>query len=139
MPPGRKPKTNAQKRAKGETRPSRQNKIDDENIIQFPQVDDVPEAPEWIYYDDGFELWNEIAPQLYKQKVLTKADVYALAHLCFLHGELVDNSRRGIGSPSASYAQLRLYFNEFGMTPASRTRVPSGEKGKGKFGNNGKR
>ncbi len=124
---GRKPQTTAQKKAKGETRPCRLATAD---VLEFPQVKEVPDPPEWVN-NDGQSLWNEIAPALYRQKVLTEADLYALGHLCQLHGEIVDGYRRRLQPTAAQLSQLRMYFSEFGMTPSSRTRIGKGSDGKG--------
>jgi len=132
---GRKPQTNEQKAARGETRPCRTA----HNILEFPVVGEVPDPPEWLN-DDGKELWNDIAPALFRVKVLTKADLYALSHLCQLHGETVDGYKRRNSPTAATLSQLRYYFAEFGMTPSSRTRIGAATDGKAgnKFKNNTK-
>jgi phage terminase small subunit len=87
---------------------------------------------------DGKALWGEIAPMLFGQKVLTKADLAAMTHLCQQHGLIVTSYKAGIPPTASDLAQLRLYFSEFGLTPSSRTRVPHGEKPQGnRFGKNG--
>ena len=133
---GPKPKTNQQKKAQGETRPCRLA----DNIVEFPVVDAVPDVPEWINAD-GQELWKEITPALFKQKVLTHADLHSLTHLCQLHGKIVDGYKRQVMPTAAEIAQLRLLFAEFGMTPSSRTRVKAGgDSGQeNKFRRNGKK
>lgn len=132
---GRKPQTNEQKRAKGETRPSRMA----DNVLEFPPVERVPDPPKWIN-NIGKELWNEIAPALFKQRVLTHADLHALSHLCQLHGEIVDGYTRRIFPTASQLSQLRMYFSEFGMTPSSRSRVTAVGEGKKEnpFAKNGK-
>lgn len=125
------------KAAKGETRPSRRL----ENIVEFPKVDETPDPPAYLGFEESINLWNEIAPILFAQRILTIADVQALGHLCQLHGEVIDMYSRRIAVPASTLAQLRMYFTEFGMTPASRSRVAGSgaEDGKGnKFGNNGR-
>lgn len=116
---GKRPQTVAQKKAKGEVRPSRLNTAE---VLEFPVVKEAPDAPEWVN-DDGRDLWSEMAPALYRQRVLTEADLYALGHLCQLHGEIVDGYKRRIQPTAAQLSQLRMYFAEFGMTPSSRTRI----------------
>lgn len=137
--PGPKPEPDEKKRMKGETRPSRlaAAQAGGPVVVAFPSVDRVPEPPEWMN-EDGQELWRDIAPMLYAQKVLTKADLAALGHLCQLHGVILKDYRRDVPPTGTDLAQLRLLFAEFGLTPSSRTRVPHGSKDTGnRFGNNG--
>lgn len=137
--PGPKPESDVTKRLKGETRPSRMAAaaLPTAVVMEFPVVDRVPEPPAWMNAD-GKELWRDVAPMLYAQKVLTKADLAALTHLCQLHGTIVKDFKRDVDVASSDLAQLRLYFAEFGLTPSSRTRVPHGSKDTGnRFGNNG--
>ena len=139
MKPGPKPQSDAQKRAKGETRPSRMGAAQSgvAVVVQFPAVEKVPEPPGWMNAD-GQDLWRDVAPMLYAQKVLTKADLAALTHLCQLHGTIIKDFKRDVEVAASDLAQLRLYFAEFGLTPSSRTRVPHGDKPQGnRFGNNG--
>ncbi len=138
MPRGRKPQPKEQKIAKGETRPSRHL----ENVVEFPKVDEVPEPPSYVaQFPAGVNLWEEVAPVLFAQRVLSEPDVHALGHLCRLHGEIVDGYERRLSPTASMLSQLRMLFAEFGMTPASRSRVASGkDPGKGnKFGSNGQR
>lgn len=144
--PGPKPEPDAKKHAKGETRPSRMAEASQGGsvVVAFPVVDKVPEPPDWMV-PDGQQLWRDIAPMLYAQKVLTKADLAALTHLCQLHGMIQGGQngkmgyKAGIPPVAAELTQLRMLFSEFGLTPSSRTRVPHGSKeGGNRFGNNGK-
>ena|SRR5690348_5323714 len=138
---GPKPETDEKKRLKGETRPSRLAAAQSGGpvVVAFPVIDRVPEPPEWLA-DDGKDLWRELAPMLYGQKVLTKADLPMLSHLCQLHSDILKSIRAGIPPSGSDRAQLRLYFAEFGCSPSSRTRVPHGSKeGGNRFGNNGER
>lgn len=118
MARGRKPQSNAEKKRKGETRPSQQTVT----VIEFPKIKRLPDPPDWVN-DEGKTLWKRTGPLLFAQGLLTIPDLDALAHLCQLHGSIVDFIRRGIVPSAAELAQLRLYFAEFGLTPTSRTRV----------------
>ncbi len=130
---GPKPQSQKQKRAKGERRPSQQTVT----VIEFPKVSQVPEPADWLNAD-GQELWRKVGPMLFAQRLLSHADLYALGHLCQLHGKIVDGYRRQIQPTAAELSQLRMYFSEFGMTPTSRTRVGgSGGDKKNPFERNG--
>lgn len=132
----RRPLSPEQKAARGETRPSRVSV----KVLEFPNVDRVPDPPGWLN-EHGQALWKDMAGALYAQRVLTKADVHALAHLCQLHGEIVRDYQRGVEVTAANLAQLRMYFTEFGMTPASRVRTGKGNDGDASnpFSRNGKK
>lgn len=133
---GRKPKSNKQKRAAGERRPSRQSA----EVVEFPAAKTVPNCPSWVTYEAGQELWNELAPLLFAQRVLTVADIYALGHLCQHHGELLDQYRRGIPPKPSDRSELRRQFSEFGLTPSSRARVEKGDKeSENKFAQHGRK
>lgn len=136
-PRGRKPQPDAQKAAKGETRPSRMAGL---NVIEFPAADKVPKPPTWLN-DQGKKLWNELAPLLLNQKVLATVDTHALSHLCQLHGAIVDGYERRVPPTAAELSQLRMYFSEFGLTPSSRTRVAKtgDDSKKNRFQKNGKK
>ena len=102
---GPKPQSQKQKRAKGERRPSRRTV----NIVEFPKVSELPAPPDWLNAD-GQELWQEVGPLLFAQRVLSRPDLYALAHLCQLHGNIIDGCRHRIQPMAAELAQLRLCF-----------------------------
>lgn len=130
---GRRPDSNRDKDARG----SRQPRL--ENVVEFPVVDETPKPPTYLKLKASKDLWNDVAPTLFQQRILTTADVHALGHLCQLHGEVTGCYRKGIPVAASTLAQLRMYFAEFGMTPASRTKVAAGDKGStgNKFKNNG--
>lgn len=138
MPRGRKPQTPEQKRAKGETRPSRTELA---MVVDFPKVSEVPKAPGWLTNPDALQLWDDLAGRLVAGGLMTVVDQYALAHLCQLHGEIVDEVQRRCKPTSADRTRLQGFFAEFGLTPASRSRVratDAGNKGN-KFTGNGKK
>lgn len=123
---GQKPKTVEQKKAIGETRPCRTAVA----VVDFPKVDQVPAAPDWMA-EEGQQLWGDLAPMLYAQKILTKADIPALTHLCALHAQNIRMLKAGLTPTAAENNALRSYLSEFGLTPSARTRVtPAGDSGK---------
>ena len=116
---GTKPQTAQQKAAKGETRPSRVPP----SVVEFPLLEKPPKPPSWLSFKASKDLWNDLVGRLMAQRVLTDVDLPALGHLCQMHGEQVDATRRKIAVTAADRNQLRMYFSEFGLTPSSRTRV----------------
>lgn len=136
MAAGRRRNSKSKNQLVGQTRPCRNKGL--ETVVEFPIASKVPTSPDWLN-EEGKKLWKEVAPVLFAQKILTQADVYALTHLCNLHGVTIDGYKRRVQPTAADLAQLRLYFAEFGMTPSSRSKVTaSGGKEKNKFGKNGK-
>lgn len=131
---GPKPQTTSQKKAKGERRPSR---LDDDKVINFPAVDRAPDAPEHLN-EYAKQRWDELAPLLYAQKILSVADLMMLEQLCSIYGEIRDMEDRRVEVPITLRNQLRLYAAEFGITPSSRTRVGKvGPEDKNAFSRNG--
>jgi len=133
--PGRRRTTDEKKRARGTAQNCR---LSNENVIEWPAERRVPDPPDWLQTPDGIELWKTLAPTLFKQKLMTIADETSFAHLCQMHGEIADNLRRRIPATASQMGQLRLMFAEFGMTPASRSKVSVPESTDiNEFSNNG--
>ena len=139
---GRKPQTDKQKKAKGETRPSRLKSVD-ADVLDFPPVVTLPKPPDWVAAKPlAVEEWERCTGLLYNQKVLTDADLMMLGHMCMLHADLLEQYENPrIQVSAADRSQLRMYAAEFGLSPSSRSRIGGGETGKGKnpFKSNGKK
>lgn len=131
---GKKPTPREQKEQRGTVRPSREAAA----VLEFPKVDECPEAPAFLN-EYGRDLWDQLAPMLYAQRILTLADLPALSHLCQLHGSIMDMYDRRVEPTAAERSQLRMYLAEFGLTPSSRQRVSPAGPGKGEnpFNRNG--
>ena len=113
---GRKPKPHALKLLGGTAKPGA------EPEIALPLAEDGT-PPNWLTEPDAIEVWDRLYHLLSGLGVLTEGDVDALAQLCDLQGQIIKARRIG-GLPNSSLVQqLRTYYNEFGMTPASRGRV----------------
>jgi len=118
MTTGRRKLPDDVKQGRGTARPCRTTG----QIIEFPKTTEPPPPPSWLNRD-GKTLWLEVAARMHQQGVLTSGDLFSLGHLCQLHGEAIAHYRRKTRPTSADLAQMRLLFTEFGMTPASRTKV----------------
>jgi phage terminase small subunit len=70
-------------------------------------------------------VWRRLVPVLVARQVLTDADSEALCVLVKLRADFEENAA---AFNSAKLAQLRMLLAEFGLTPASRARVPSLEE-----------
>ena len=99
--------------------------------VELPLVAECPPAPDWMPNVHAVKEWNRLAPILHANKLLTEAGLSALAVLCALHGDIVDQWARRISPTGHLLAQYRSLVNDFGLTPVAQGRVrPSGEKGK---------
>ena len=90
--------------------------------IEIPPVEDGT-PPNWLVNPDAVEVWDRLYLLLSGLGVLTLGDVDALAQLCDLQGQIIHARRLGAVPNSAMIQQLRTFYNEFGLTPASRGRV----------------
>lgn len=85
-------------------------------------------------------LWREVAALLVEARVLTAADLPALRQYAVVHqrwvdscalvqelGVVMDGGKRNpaVSAAQACETELLRYAGEFGLTPASRGRVPS--------------
>ena len=78
--------------------------------------------------EDLASIWKEVAGLLHA-RVASNPDLIALEALV----RLVKVMRSG-DAQAADYARLQAYLGEFGMTPASRSKVAQGKKPEGKKG-----
>lgn len=91
-------------------------------------------------------IWNEIAPKLRKAKLLTELDVDAVAQLCVaiaqyrhatekLDFNFVSHGKNGahlnqlMVAQSMAFKQANAIMQQFGMTPAARSRVVVNSQG----------
>ena len=139
---GRKRKPTKQKELSGTLQPCRTNKKEPKLSIEKPLV------PDWLP-DYAQEFWHEISDLLIKMDVLTKADRTALALFANTYAEYRkadaflqehgfsyettntqgDKMHRAYPEQairSDSHRRLMSLMSEFGMTPASRSKVSSG-------------
>lgn len=109
--------------------------------VALPVVDAVPAAPDWLPNAHAVKEWDRLAPILVANKLLTEAGTSALAHLCALHGKIVQLYAAGESPVATMVSQYRNLINDFGLTPVAQGKVKSvGEKPESNpFARNGKR
>lgn len=111
-------------------------------VVDLPLVDEVPAAPDWMPSAHAVKEWDRLAPMLTANKLLTEADLGPLAHLCALHGKIVQLYAAGEAPTASLIGTLRNLENDFGLSPVARGKVNvignDGQKGN-KFAGNGKR
>lgn len=117
-----------------------------------PSMLDDKSPPEWLD-DIAREEWERVLPVLEKNKVLTEMDVSALEAYCRAYSilrtaseDIKENGLLTVGDNGIPYQNANLkivteyskivkgYLQEFGMTPASRTRVKVDKESKKKSG-----
>lgn len=102
-----------------------------QNRADEPEADgeDLRDAPAPSHLDDGLAaIWKEVTGNLHA-RVAASADLIALEALVRLVGVM-----RSGEAVAADYARLQAYLGEFGMTPASRSKVSQGKKAEAKKG-----
>jgi phage terminase small subunit len=109
--------------------------------LELPTIEEVPSAPDWLPNAHAVKEWDRLAPILAANKLLTEAGTSALAHLCALHGKIVQLYAAGESPVASMVSQYRNLINDFGLTPVAQGKVKSvGEKPESNpFARNGKR
>lgn len=99
------------------------------NAVDLPLVDEIPKAPDWLPNAHAVHEWDRLGRILHANKLLTEGGLSALAVLCALHGEIVDQWARRNTPTGHMIAQYRAMVNDFGLTPVAQGRVKSGGDG----------
>ena len=110
-----------------------------------PEVIDLATPPDWLC-PEAVKTWNRLCPMLVKLGILAESDVFAFALLCDAHARYLEASKlvkeNGVTyettgtngqhalkqNPATTIAAaerkaLLSLLTEFGMTPASRSKV----------------
>jgi len=135
---GRPPKPRHLKAIDGTTRKDRGAP---EDTIRYPVLEVVPPAPDWLVNHHARQEYLRLAPILSKHKLLTEANLSALANLCAIHGIMVTAWAANSFPPAALIAQFRQLCSEFGITPMSQGRIkaPGAQPEENEFSRNGQR
>jgi len=136
MAKGRKPTSRELKVLAGTIKPCR----DRENPPQFELIENFPEPPAH-FGEDAKEMWGNLGPQLVAAKILQTVDLYALEQLCSFWEKVRMKIKSGEDTTATEQTALKSLFCEFGITPASRSKVTAGGKKElgNRFANNGKK
>ena len=106
------------KKLRGTLQPCR-----DKPELEVTTLPAAPEPPDTLNLD-GAALWRQMAGTLTANRVLSAEDLPALEMLCGAWAAVRAKIRNGIAPTAAELGAIRLLFCEFGMTPASRRKVP---------------
>lgn len=109
--------------------------------VELPLVSEIPDAPDWLTSPHAIKEWNRLAAILHANGLLTEAGLAPLAHMCGLHGKIVQLYAAGESPTGHMVAQYRNFANDFGLTPVAQGKVKGPEQTKpgNKFAGNGKR
>lgn len=120
----------------GTDRPDREP----QNAPEFDRISDFPEAPLHLNID-GIQMWDNLGPQLVNTRVLQVVDLYPLEQLCVAWQMFRKKAKADMEITASEHQALKALFSEFGMTPASRSKVTAqNEKNIGnKFLTNGRK
>lgn len=113
----------------------------DEGGAEYEPLEQIPEPPDWLPNAHAVKEYNRLGPVLHKNRLLTEAGVMAFAHLCAIHGKIVQLYAAGESPTGHLLSQYRNLINDFGLTPVAQGKVrPTEAKAKGnKFAGNGRR
>ena len=114
---GRRPVPTALKILRGTTQKSRMN-------LREPRPPaGVPEMPATLS-EGARRVWEGMAPKCLHMGVLTVVDVEAFATLCELEAKKLAAAQAEDPMPYLRLAEkIRQYYGDFGLTPASRSRI----------------
>ena len=97
--------------------------------MELPPVDAVPDPPDWLPNTHAVKEWHRLAPILVANKLLSVGDLSTLAHLCAVHGKLVQLWAAGESPTGHMLAQYNALAGSFGLSPGWRSKVkPIGDQ-----------
>ena len=112
----------------GTVRKDRMNKNEPKPDLQ------IPDAPDFLS-DAALEEWERITHELMQLGLLTNLDRAAIAMYCQCYGRVIEYERKVKNEVDQdvafkllrvldkTYIQARQFLNEFGLSPASRSKV----------------
>ena len=101
----------------GTARPHRMNTKEPKR-----KVAKVKSPPVWLN-SEGKKEWKRLIKELTNDGIVTNLDTSMLATFCQMWGEYIAGVKSGEPVGVTHMTQMRLLAAEFGMTPASRTKV----------------
>lgn len=110
--------------------------------VELPLVDEAPAVPDWMPNAHAIKEWNRLVTILMANKLLTDAALSPLAHMCALHGKIVQLYAAGEAPTASMSGTLRNLQNDFGLTPVAQGKVKSSGDGDNKgnaFSGNGRK
>ena len=90
---------------------------------EFEAVDGGQEPPDWMINKRAIKDWHRYVKILSDVKVLSQADLDSLAHYVNLNARIQEIWIDGDTPTAAALSERRRSAQEFGLTPASRSRA----------------
>lgn len=85
----------------------------------LPTLTSTPQPPDWLPNAHATKEWNRLAPILVKAEMLTDAGVTTLAHLCAIHGRMVQLYAAGESPTAHMVSQYKKLADCFCLTPGA--------------------
>lgn len=89
-------------------------------------VTSIPKPPSWLKGADARRIWREQTEYLTNNRVLGENELDLLASYCFIQSEFIREARAGRILNASMLAQMRALAATFGIGPAERVRIKSG-------------
>ena len=94
--------------------------------VEMAPISDVPPPPDWLPNAHAVNEWKRLAPILVANKLLAEADLSAFAHMCAVHGKMVQLWTAGETPTGHMVSQYNALAAAFGLSPAWRGKVKIG-------------
>jgi phage terminase small subunit len=100
------------------------------DAVELPLVDRVPAPPDWLPNAHAAREWLRLAEILHANRLLTEASLTTLAHLCAMHGRIVQKYTAGEMPNAALSSVYRALANDFGLSPVAQGKISSNVGGR---------
>lgn len=84
--------------------------------IHLPNLDEVPDPPDWLPSTHARDEWKKLAPLLHRNGLLSESAALSLAHLCAISGKIVQLWNAGETPKGTMLTQMRNLRNDLGLT-----------------------
>lgn len=111
-------------------------RMDPDEDVGAHALEELPDAPDWLPNAHATKEWNRLGKIALRLGRLTEANQMTFAHLCALHGKLVQLWSAGQEPTGFLLSQYRTLTNDFGLTSAtsaSARKIGSDPEKKGRF------
>ena len=91
----------------------------DRRVVELRPGDplqELPEVPDWLPNAHAVKEWRRLAPICMRIGTLTEGTLTMFAHLCSIHGKLVQLTQAGETPGAALLGQLRALAADFGLS-----------------------
>lgn len=86
-------------------------------------LDYMPEPPDWMNNQYAIKEWQRLRTMLVNCKILDEGNLSAFAGLCAVYGDIITWYVSSGSTDTQKMSQYIKLCGEFGLTPASRSKV----------------